>query len=646
MRPSLTFDTIKIRMSTLGRQSCVPDLRAVTDPRKDREYIFDDPEEVYAGYGGLESTYPYRLYDCVKTELTERELNAAILENDYLRAVFLPGLGGRLWSLTDKETGRELLYTNDVICLRNLAIRNAWFSGGVEWNIGIIGHTPFTTDQLFTAHLTDDEGNPVLRMYEYERIRKAEYQMDFWLEEEDRFLNCRMRIVNSGEETVPMYWWSNIAVSEYQKGRLVVPASRAFSGGVKKEIPWVDGIDVTNYEDIPNQVDYFFDIPRDMPKYIVNVDQDGFGLLQFSTDRLRGRKLFSWGNNEGSKQWQGFLTDKAGNYIEMQAGLGKTQGGCVPMPAHGVWEWVERYGAIQLAEGENRLPFEELRDIVTERVRALIREKDPGELLEKRASIALKRAQVIYRGSGYGAFRNFCQALEGKEGLSSHLDFGVMEERQQVWADFLSTGVLHEPGVETVPEDFVWEKQVYDKLEERKEAEAGNWYAWYQMGLYNFWKGNLEAAKEYFGYSLERKESPWAYHALASCYAYEKEDQKAISCMEKGLLMRRDDLAYVKDGFRILLQAKGYGELVGLYDTLPEEIREESRIQFGWVTALSRTGEKRRAYDFLKEHQEDYTLDDLRECDTSLEKLWIELETDLFGACKGVPKRYRFASME
>lgn len=174
---------------------------------------------------------------------------------------------------------------------------------GVEWNVGIIGHTPLTADSLYTARLEDEAGTPVLRMYEYERLRGVEYQMDFWLGEEDRYLNCRMRIANTSKETVPMYWWSNIAVPEYENGRIVIPAEEAYVGAFsdggskvyKVGIPEVEGVDISRYGDIPVQIDYFFNIPKESPKYIANLNQDGYGLLQFSTQRLQGRKLFSWG---------------------------------------------------------------------------------------------------------------------------------------------------------------------------------------------------------------------------------------------------------------------------------------------------------------------------------------------------------------
>lgn len=57
-----------------------------------------------------------------------------------------------------------------------------------------------------------------------------------------------MRVVNEGKEVVPMYWWSNIAVPEYEKGK----SDRTGSSGVyiqrksgyKVDIPVVEGIDV------------------------------------------------------------------------------------------------------------------------------------------------------------------------------------------------------------------------------------------------------------------------------------------------------------------------------------------------------------------------------------------------------------------
>lgn len=52
----------------------------------------------------------------------------------------------------------------------NLALRNAWFAGGVEWNIGIRGHSHFTCFPLFTRKVIGELGHEILRMYEYEEI--------------------------------------------------------------------------------------------------------------------------------------------------------------------------------------------------------------------------------------------------------------------------------------------------------------------------------------------------------------------------------------------------------------------------------------------------------------------------------------------
>lgn len=218
-KSELYFSTKKMRIAPLGESSSLPDLSGESILQNNLEFCLGEEDEIYEGYGRCRNAYPYRQYNAYTRKLTEGEVKTAVLENAYVKAVFLPEFGGRLWELWDKETGQNILYTNDVLRFSNLAVRNAWFSGGVEWNIGVIGHTPLTTEPLYTARLTDEGGNPVLRMYEYERIRKVVYQMDFWLEE-GKNLYCRMRIVNGSSEVIPMYWWSNMAVPEYDGGRI------------------------------------------------------------------------------------------------------------------------------------------------------------------------------------------------------------------------------------------------------------------------------------------------------------------------------------------------------------------------------------------------------------------------------------------
>lgn len=137
MKPELRFEEKRMRAAELGEQSCVPDLLGELVLQNQLEFRLKEDDEIFEGYGRKKTAYPYRQYNGYTRELREKEIRTAILENKYLKAVFLPEYGGRLWELWDKETGRNLLYTNDVLRFSNLAVRNAWFSGGVEWNLGV-----------------------------------------------------------------------------------------------------------------------------------------------------------------------------------------------------------------------------------------------------------------------------------------------------------------------------------------------------------------------------------------------------------------------------------------------------------------------------------------------------------------------------
>lgn len=635
MKPELKFETLRVKMSCLGESSSVPDMAGSRILQNDLTFYLDENDEIFEAYGKRTNSYPYRQYTVYDRKLEERQIETAVLENDYIKAVFLPSLGGRLWSLTDKKAGKNLLYTNDVIRFSNLAIRNAWFSGGVEWNLGIIGHTPFTTEQMHTASLEDEKGNPVLRMYEYERVRGVEYQMDFWLGERDEYLNCRMRIVNSGSEVVPMYWWSNMAVPELEKGRIIVPAEEAYTsadGNVYKvSIPVVDGVDISAYKNIPDQVDYFFNIPEESPKYIAHLDQDGYGLLQISTGRMRGRKVFSWGKNRGSDRWQEFLTEDAGRYLEIQAGLGKTQYGCIPMPPHSAWEWMEQYGPVRVNGDMQKKSFAELREHMTGIVANELKERQTEQKLRQTAAMAKSQGTCIYQGSSYGALEKYLRELEGERPLSEHLDYGMCRDSAQMWKNFLETGSFPQRNTSERPDDFMCDRIFLDKLKIAVQGdEEGNWYAHYHLGLLYAYYEDIEMAVREFRQSLSLEESPWAWHGLASVLLITGDMEGSGDAMKSGIALRGHDLSYVKEGLRILLTAKRYETVVDIYGGLPEEIQRDSRILFDYITALSYVGREEQAYHLLME-DETFILDDLRECEDSLGELYVRLYSRIYG---------------
>src|SRR5262245_55526334 len=148
---SLQLDTIAIRAAPLGPPNPLPPLRALRYIANEVDVDDSVPEHAkrHLNYGCDAPVLPYDELTGFGRDLKNTEFRVAVLENEHLRATFLLDLGGRLWSLRHKPSGRELLYVNQVFQPTNQAVRNAWFSGGVEWNVSLRGHCPFTCAPLF-----------------------------------------------------------------------------------------------------------------------------------------------------------------------------------------------------------------------------------------------------------------------------------------------------------------------------------------------------------------------------------------------------------------------------------------------------------------------------------------------------------------
>ena len=633
----LRFESMKIRGADLGPQACVPDLIGEHILQNHLEFRLDEDDEIYEGYGRRKNAYPYRQYNSYTRELKEMQVKTVVLENQHLKAVFLPEYGGRLWELWDKHSGENLLYTNDVLRFSNLAIRNAWFSGGVEWNVGIIGHNPYTTLPLYTAVTQTQTGAPVLRMYEYERVRKVPYQMDFWLEDEDRFLNCRIRVVNESDQVIPMYWWSNIAVPEYEDGGITIPAQKAFTfadGAISKvDIPIVDGIDITDYKKIPKSVDYFFDIDDQKPKYIANLNKHGYGLLHISTSRLRSRKLFSWGNHQASDHWQEFLTDRAGRYVEIQAGLGKTQYGCIPMAPHTAWEWMEQYGAVKLSGDLTSLASRERQ--LTSLVLAGDYTVRMEKILKETRAMAKSRAKLVWPGSGYGALKK-----PGK--WSAHLEFVMTSDALKNWKNFFETGVLHQPSPADVPDEFLIDSENLKFLTDSlNDANKENWYAFYQAGIGSICAEDYKQAETYLLHSWDLEQSAWACHGLACVYLLTGRNAQAVRWVLSGLKLEDAHISYFKESLKILDLCKAYEEIVDFFEKQTPKVQQVGKLKYYYIAALHGLGKDEKAYETL-EKDGGLVIDDIREGEDSVAQLWSELHENLYSEKARVPYRYDF----
>lgn len=373
----------------------------------------DIPPEIIEGslYGNPANLYPYQQQGGYGRALVERPVRCVVLENNRLRAVFLPEWGGRLWELVDTVTGKHLLHSPDTIQLANLGLRNAWFAGGIEWNIGTRGHSPTTVSPLHTAIIETPDGHDLLRMWEFDRLRQVVFQVDAWLPDDSPVLFVAVRVRNPNAVSVPMYWWTNAAVPQGEHSRVIAPADSAFAsayeGGITR-VPVVTGADVPDWTWPARNSrarDFFFDIPHEQRPWIVAADRDGDGLAMLSTRELRGRKLFVWGAGSGGQRWQRWLTPRGGEYAEIQAGLAQTQFQHLEMPAGAEWSWVEAYGNARLSPGlAHGTDWSSAVTHAEERVAALA---DAAALdaaqVAARSWADLPPAQLLLAGSGWGA---------------------------------------------------------------------------------------------------------------------------------------------------------------------------------------------------------------------------------------------------
>ncbi|MGW2634723.1 DUF5107 domain-containing protein [Streptomyces chattanoogensis] len=454
MATSVRRTTLSLPAAPVGPDNPLPALRGGRDPHRaeiaqDAALPGDMARQI--GYEPLRSILPAPLRDGYGRTRRTTDVDALVLENDRLRATVLPGLGGRVHSLHHKPSGRELLYRNPVLQPAAFALNGAWFSGGIEWNIGATGHTTLSCAPLHAARVPAPDGGEMLRLWEWERLRDLPFQVDLWLPEGSDFLHVGVRIRNPHHRTVPVYWWSNTAVPEGERTRVLAPADEAWHFGYERTlrrvpVPVVHGADRTYPLRSEFPADYFYDVPDGARRWIASLDGEGHGLVQTSTDTLRGRKLFLWGAGRAGRRWQEWLTEPGtGGYAEIQAGLARTQLEHVPLDAGGEFAWLEAYGPLAAdAATVHGDDWGAARGEVGDRLEAALpRAAVDAAYAAWRPYADQEPKETLATGSGWGALE---AARAGLDLPGTPFDAATLGAAQRPWLTLLETGDLPPDG--------------------------------------------------------------------------------------------------------------------------------------------------------------------------------------------------------
>ena len=643
-----TNDTMIIGGSPIG-ESPLPKFRN----REPSRYYSDGefPQELLDSAGVHFRVLPYTVQDRFSREITPLYLKRFALENEYLKAEFLPEYGGRLHSLYDKVAKRDLLFTNTVIRPCNLAIRNAWLSGGIEWNIGSIGHTFTTCDNVFCAKLQDGEGNTFIRIYEFERLKSLFWQVDFHLPEGSRELIVHVKIVNPFPTDTTTYWWTNVAAPDNGNMRVLASAKQVISftsGTMRYEtLPNLAGVngDPTSPNSFSRSYDYF--IQPSFPEectWEAAVYDDGVALFERSTPPLSYKKLYVWGVHRAGQHWQDFLSEEGkGNYVEIQAGIAPSQLHDMVMPKNHTYEWTQVFGGVS---GEIESLYSENHEQAVNYLDSLIDERissaDITELNEKLKSLAampVKECDIIHTGSGFGALEIKRMAKDGDGTAPQSMLFpnSTVGKKEAIWQTLLESGKMPKEETDNPTPSFMISEKWLPYIE--RAAECGDWLPLLHYGIAVFeGMDNTKIATEAYSEadrderfavaedawlrSIEAKPSYIAYRCLG---VLEEQRGNLEKCNEYyALSMKQEgatrDFALTNEYIKTLTKAQEYEKAWQVYSTSPEHIKGEDIVKISVSFAAVRL-DKTEFLDefFATEHAT------IREGDNDITDVWFEM---------------------
>ena len=276
---------------------------------------------------GWTGVHPYGRADVLTFKPVKRKFPALVLENRYLRATVIPELGAHLYSLHDKMSGEECFVKPEVLQYGRIHLRGAWYPLGVEFNFPR-GHTVNSSWPVPWAMRQNPDGSATMCLAAFHWVTRMHWQVNMTLKPGDGRLHFQTRLANPTDTPRGYMYWANAAVWMSPDFRMQVQATMADIGDKIVPFPVQDGKDWTWYRNRSQASDLFAIAPGET--WFGGYDHGRrHGVIHVAdSDRMRGKKFFTWGNGQDGLIWSRLFGMNGKHYGEIQAGLNDNQVVC------------------------------------------------------------------------------------------------------------------------------------------------------------------------------------------------------------------------------------------------------------------------------------------------------------------------------
>ncbi len=311
-------------------------------------------KRVYQGSSG--KVYPLPFIDRISTEAEDRAWNAVHIENEFVRVMVLPEIGGRVHMGMDKTNGYDFFYRQNVIKPALVGLAGPWISGGVEFNWPQ-HHRPATFMPVNVYIEQGGDGSRTVWCSDHDPMSRMKGMHGICLHPGKAYVELKVRLYNRTPFVQTFLWWANIATRVHELYQSFFPpdvhyvadhAKRAMSRfplcddhyyGVNYGERGSNGVPSAERPEkfVPpgtypaNDLSWYANIPVPTSYMAMGSAEDfhgGYdharkaGVVLIADHHIApGKKQWTWGNQSFGYAWDRNLTDADGPYIELMAGV-------------------------------------------------------------------------------------------------------------------------------------------------------------------------------------------------------------------------------------------------------------------------------------------------------------------------------------